>query len=271
MRRLFIISSPLLLLTGCGPAQSTFNSHGPAADRIATLSWFMTILFLVVTFIMWVLIAWGFKRRRGTLAEHAPVDAGGGQAWIGIGGLIVPLIVLSVIFIWGLKLLADFPIHGPHNEPGKPDILITGHQWWWEVEYLNDSPAKEFTTANEIHLPVGRPVNIEFHSADVIHAFWVPALHGKVDLIPGRSNFMRIEASDPGNYASSMPTCAYSSSPKSQATMRNGSSTNASPLLNQHPRRLWPGRTFSSRDPAPCATRFEGPRRVDELRPILRT
>ncbi|HEX4227573.1 MAG TPA: cytochrome c oxidase subunit II [Bryobacteraceae bacterium] len=201
MRRLSMISSPLLLLTGCGPAQSTFNPHGPAANRIATLSWFMTILFLVITFVMWVLIVWAVKRRRGTLAEHAPVDAGGGQGWIGIGGLVVPLIVLSVIFIWGLKLLADFPIHGPHNQPGKPNILITGHQWWWEVQYLNDSPDKEFTTANEIHLPVGRPINIEFQSADVIHSFWVPALHGKVDLIPGHTNFMRIEASEPGNYA----------------------------------------------------------------------
>ena len=58
--------------------QSTFNAHGPAADRIADLSWFMTILFLVVTLIMWVLIAWAFSKRRGTLAEHAPIDIGGG-------------------------------------------------------------------------------------------------------------------------------------------------------------------------------------------------
>ncbi len=180
--------------------QSTYNAHGPAAQQLANLSWFMTILFLVVTVIMWVLIAWAFKRRRGTLAEHDPVDVGGGQEWIAIGGLAVPLIILSIIFVLGLKLLADFPIHGPHHHPMKPDILITGHQWWWEVQYLNDSPANVFTTANEIHIPVDRPMNIELASNDVMHSFWVPSLHGKVDLIPGHKNFLRVEASQPGNY-----------------------------------------------------------------------
>lgn len=201
MRRLAIISLPLLFLAGCGPVQSTLNPHGPAAQRLANLSWFMTVVFLVVTLVMWVLIAWAFKRRPGTLAEHAPIDIGGGQAWIAIGGLLIPLIVLTIIFVWGLQLLSAFPIHGDHHHPAKPEILITGHQWWWQIQYLNDSPARVFTTANEIHIPVGRPINIEFRSDDVIHAFWIPALHGKVDLIPGHTNLMRIEAAQPGSYA----------------------------------------------------------------------
>lgn len=180
--------------------QSTFNAHGPAAERLAQLSWFMTILFLVITLIMWLLIAWGAKRRRGTLAEHAPVDAGGGQAWIAIGGLAIPLIVLTIIFVLGLNLLAQFPIHGPHHQPMKPEILTIGHQWWWEIQYLNDHPDQEFTTANEIHIPVGRPINIELKSYDVMHSFWIPALHGKVDLIPDHTNFVRIEASQPGSF-----------------------------------------------------------------------
>ena len=81
--------------------QSTYNTHGPAANRIAQLSWMMTILFLVVTAIMWGLIAWAAKKRRGTLAEHAPVDIGGGQMWIAIGGLAIPLVILTVIFVLG--------------------------------------------------------------------------------------------------------------------------------------------------------------------------
>ncbi len=201
MRRFTLISSLSMLLTGCAPEQSTFNAHGPAAQRIASLSWLMTILFLVITLVMWVLIAWAAKKRRGTLEEHAPVDIGGGQGWIAIGGLAIPLVVLSILFILGLRLLAEFPIHGPHHHPMKPDILIIGHQWWWEVQYLNDSPDKEFTTANEIHIPAHRAINIELESYDVMHSFWVPALHGKVDLIPGHPNFIRIEASQPGNFA----------------------------------------------------------------------
>jgi cytochrome c oxidase subunit II len=170
----------------------------------------MTAAFVMVTLVMWALIAWGFTKRRGTLAEHEPIDSGGGQAWIAIGGLAMPLLVLTVIFVLGLRLLVAFPIHGTNGDMGdkthsgmeasKPDILIIGHQWWWEVHYLDGAPNEQFTTANEIHIPARRSVNIELQSQDVIHSFWVPSLHGKVDLIPGLPNFIRIEASDPGSY-----------------------------------------------------------------------
>jgi cytochrome c oxidase subunit 2 len=193
--------------------QSTFNAHGPAAHRIAGLSLFMTILFLVVTLIMWGLLAVAFSKRRGSLTEHAPIDIGGGQAWIAIGGLAVPLLILTVIFVLGLQLLADFPIHGTRGSAmhdgmamstttaaDTPDIRIVGHQWWWEVHYLTGSQDQQFTTANEIHIPAHRAVNIELETADVMHSFWVPSLHGKVDLIPGFPNFIRIEASEAGNF-----------------------------------------------------------------------
>jgi uncharacterized membrane protein (DUF485 family) len=102
----------LLALVACDPAQSTFRAYGPAAEKLSQLSWFMTILFLVVSVIMWVLIAWAAKRKRGTLAEHAPIDVGGGQGWIAIGGLAVPLAVLTLIFVLGLNLLAEFQFTG---------------------------------------------------------------------------------------------------------------------------------------------------------------
>src|ERR1700749_2621762 len=91
-----------LLLAGCSTAQSTYHTEGHAAHEIAKLSWFMTILFLVVTAVMWVLLFVAATRRRGTLSEHAPIDSGGGQWWIAIGGLAIPLVVLSIIFILGL-------------------------------------------------------------------------------------------------------------------------------------------------------------------------
>lgn len=114
--------------------------------------------------------------------------------------------MLSVFFFFGLELLSDFPIHGMHGamhggagmQSNKPDIVIVGHQWWWEVHYLYGGLDQQFTTANEIHIPAHRPVNIELESADVMHSFWVPSLHGKVDLVPGHPNFIRIEASEPG-------------------------------------------------------------------------
>lgn len=201
MRRIVLISPMVLLLAGCDDAQSTYNAQGPAAERIVHLSWVMTILFLAISLAMWILVAWAAKRKPGTLAEHAPIDVKGGQGWIVVGGLLVPLVVLSFIFVWGLQLLSTFPIHEAMNQRTiKPDILVTGHQWWWEVQYLDGPPNERFTTANEIHIPSNEPVMIELESADVIHAFWVPSLHGKVDMIPGHPNFIRIEASHPGTF-----------------------------------------------------------------------
>jgi cytochrome c oxidase subunit II len=195
-------------LTGCESVQSTLAAHGTAAEQISHLEWFMTILFVVITGIMWILFAIAFYKRRGNLSEHELIESSGGEAWIAIGGLAIPLIVLTVIFIWGLDLLRAFPIHGMHGASHqqsmahsmKPDILIVGHQWWWEIHYLNDDKSKEVVTANELHLPVGKAMNIRMQTADVMHSFWVPALHGKVDLIPGMANYLRVEASQVGEY-----------------------------------------------------------------------
>lgn len=209
MGRLCTALSPLiaLCLTSCVTLQSTSNTHGPAAKNIARLSHAMSITFVIAIVVMWALLAIALKKKRGTLREHMPIDAGGGQAWVAIGGIAVPFLVLSVFFFMGLDLLAGFPIHGDHGAmdmgsmagKSKPDILIIGHQWWWEIHYIDD-PNHPVITANEVHIPAHRPVNIELRSADVIHAFWVPSLHGKVDLLPGNVNFIRIEASEPGNY-----------------------------------------------------------------------
>ena len=197
-----------IMLTGCRYAQSTFNVHGPAAKSIGNLSWAMTILFSVTTLIMGILLAIAFYRRRGTLAEHEPISAGGCQMRIAICGIAIPVVVLTILFVIGLSLMSDFPIHGMPGMPSssqmvgsmKPDILIVGHQWWWEIHYLNEDPSRTFVTANELHLPVGQSVNVEVTTADVMHSFWIPALNGKVDLIPGQPNFIRLMASQPGVY-----------------------------------------------------------------------
>ena len=79
-------------------------------------------------------------------------------------------------------------------------IEITGQQWWWEVRYVSDDPSRIFETAHEIHVPVGEPVRLRLRSEDVIHSFWVPAVAGKTDLIPGQTNETWIQADTPGVY-----------------------------------------------------------------------
>ncbi|ODA66761.1 Cytochrome c oxidase subunit 2 precursor [Methyloligella halotolerans] len=99
--------------------------------------------------------------------------------------------------VWTMTTLAE--VSGPPAEPAFT-IEITAHQWWWEVRYLSDQPHRIFTTANEIHIPTGEPVRFELKSADVIHSFWVPALTGKTDTIPGQVNRTWLEADEPGVY-----------------------------------------------------------------------
>jgi len=79
-------------------------------------------------------------------------------------------------------------------------INLIGHQWWWEAEYEAAVPSQRFRTANELHIPVGRPVVFKVTSRDVIHSFWVPNLHGKRDLIPGYTTSIWLQADKPGFY-----------------------------------------------------------------------
>ena len=151
-----------------GQAQSTLDPAGPAAKSLSDLSWFVFILFTAVAVVMCSLIAWVATRRRGTFDEHEPVDAGGGQLWILIGGFAIPFVILAAVFILGLRAVTRFPLHDGYVMD--PEIRLIGHQWWWEARYVGGPPNNQFVTANEIHIPVGRPVNIELSSADVIHS-----------------------------------------------------------------------------------------------------
>lgn len=178
-------------------SQSMLNPGGPAAHSISRLSWIVFLIFLVVTVVMWGLIAWIAVRHQGTFEHHASVDAEGGVSWILMGGVVVPFVILTVIFILNVDTLSGFPMH---DGEVKPEIRVVGHQWWWEIQYLSDDPSQQFTTANEIHIPAGKMVDVELVSHDVIHSFWVPRLHGKEDLIPGQPNTIRIRADQPGTF-----------------------------------------------------------------------
>lgn len=110
----------------------------------------------------------------------------------------VPLLIVAVVFAFSLRAMGK---SDPAVGDRQPDIVVTGHQWWWEVRY----PASGVVTANEIHIPAGRPVLLELRSADVIHDFWVPELARKIDLTPGAPRRIWLAADRPGVYAG---TCA---------------------------------------------------------------
>lgn len=176
---------------------SVLSPGGPAAHKLSSLGWPILLVFLFIVAVVWVLLLLVVLRRRGSLDEHAPVDAGGGERWVWIGGFLLPVLVFAAVFVATLTTLGQFPMA---HHPGQPEIEVVGHQWWWEVHYTGGGPDRRVTTANELHIPVGRPVEIEVRTTDVIHSFWVPRLHGKVDLIPGHPNRVRIQADRPGTY-----------------------------------------------------------------------
>lgn len=190
-----MLSALLLQVTG---SQSMLNPGGAAAHRISTLGWIVYITFMAVSLIMWILVAWVALRRRGSLKEHDPYNAAGGEQWILAGGIIIPLMILTAIFILSEDTMAHFPMGEKQDPP--PEIVLVGHQWWWEIQYVSGPVDQHFTTANEMHIPVGQPVDIELRTADVIHTFWVPRLHGKLDMVPGQPNMIRIKADHAGVY-----------------------------------------------------------------------
>jgi cytochrome c oxidase subunit 2 len=119
----------------------------------------------------------------------------GGERIVWIGGLAFPIVVLTGLLIYGLNVTARV---AAEPKPGEMRVRVTGEMWWWRVAYLDDQGREVIQDANEVHIPVGQPVVFELESADVIHSFWVPRLGGKTDMIPGRRNFMRLQADEAG-------------------------------------------------------------------------
>jgi cytochrome c oxidase subunit 2 len=105
--------------------------------------------------------------------------------------------VLAALFAW---TVAMSPAWKPVPPPGALVVAVTGHMWWWEVRYQDPANGAEVLTANEIRIPVGRPVYLALDSADVIHSFWVPQLAGKTDMLPGRIQHLLLSADRPGVY-----------------------------------------------------------------------
>ncbi len=175
------------------------KTYGPRADPATALTWGLMEISVAVVVIVTALVVIGvLVRRVRAPASAAPAAEPGasGLAWIYVG-LALTLVTLFVSLVWTVEVLAQI-----NSPPGKPALTleVTGHEWWWEVRYLADRPDQTFITADEIHVPVGQPVLIKLTSADVIHSFWAPALTGKTDTIPGRTNLTWLQADRAGVY-----------------------------------------------------------------------
>jgi cytochrome c oxidase subunit II len=195
---LFLLAS---LVSGCSSepisppkTPSALAPRGPNAAHLAELWWVMLALGTAIFVLVVVLLAAALLRRRRASSSTAPDSRGNvGRRWLLQGGIALPLVVLAIVFGYTIYILAALAA-----QQGQPafQIHVVGRRWWWQVDY----PAQGITTANEIHIPVGVPVQIQLESADVIHSFWVPELGGKMDLIPSRMNNVTLQADQAGVY-----------------------------------------------------------------------
>lgn len=231
--RLLLGTFGSLALAACAAACASSPGYmagtaGPAANAEATLGWWLTgtsaVVVLIVAVVLFVAVVRGRsgeERERPSARRALAVDSSGGTAasgqkaadatqgglaarhggdkgipWI-YWGSAVTLVILVAAFVGTAVTL-----RAASRPPSTPafTIDVTGHQWWWEAQYHDSLPEHAFYTANELHIPVGRPVRIRLRTADVIHSFWVPQLARKIDMVPGRQNRILLSASRPGVY-----------------------------------------------------------------------
>lgn len=178
------------------PLNYFLHSYGPASMPILHLGWAFAALLTLIFIVISLLLLWAVLHKRSAEEPAAIEREGKGMLWIYIGtGLST-----CILFALAIYMLATL------NKTSKPaqapalTLTATGYDWWWKIEYDDQDSSRRFVTANEIHIPVGRPVLVKLKSADVIHAFWVPVLAGKTQMIPGLTNQQWLQADAEGIY-----------------------------------------------------------------------
>ena len=197
----------VLACVGCGVhnAQNALDVSGPQSARIAGLWWMMLPIGITVWSIVVLVMLWGLFRMRARNGESEPRtqtiardDVRERSLTRVVGGAVaVTVVVLFVVLVSDFKVGQALTI-APATKV--VPVRIIGHQYWWEIQYPDSIPQNIVTTANELHIPVGRPIVVELASRDVIHSFWVPSLAGKKDLLPGYTRSLWFRADTAGVY-----------------------------------------------------------------------
>ena len=181
-------------------AGSIFDTAGSQAERIARLAWFIIAVSTVTYVLVLAATAIAVRRARGRasrgeLADQQPETERRLARNVTIATVATTLLLLVYVTATARTGRA---IAWPTDAERPLTIEVTGHQWWWEFRYRDSVSSNWLTTSNEMHIPIGRPVQVVLQSNDVIHSFWVPELHGKQDLIPGHKNTTWLRADKPG-------------------------------------------------------------------------
>lgn len=162
------------------------HPHGSEASTLAGVWWLMFGLGAAVYVVVGGLILWAVVHNRRDRERLADND------WIIWGGVVIPVVILAVIAVSTVRATAQLR----KAEPNAVRLEVVGKRWWWLVTYQDGG----FTTANEVHLPAGRPAEIGLDSDNVVHSFRIPELAGTLDMVPGQHNVLRFTPRTPGTY-----------------------------------------------------------------------
>lgn len=168
------------------------NPQSPQAREIFNLGVVTAVVMAVIFAVVVGIVAYALLRfPRWREGERDP-EQGRGNKTIEIVWTAIPFAIVAVLFALSARTMG---ISDPPPPPN-PDIVVIGHQWWWEARYTNSGAI----VANEIHIPVGKPLALRLDAADVLHEFWVPELARKITTVPGHPNHIWIQADKPGTY-----------------------------------------------------------------------
>ncbi|MFL5560332.1 MAG: cytochrome c oxidase subunit II [Gemmatimonadaceae bacterium] len=176
--------------------QSMVDPAGTKAAMVDHFWHFLIITASVVTAVVFLALLVAMFKRRRPVEPTEPAVQGSLTRWVS-ASVAMTLVIIVAFLVIDFRLgraIATVPARTPLH------VTVVGHQWWWEFQYPDSEPGNWITTANELHIPVGRPVLLNMSSPDVIHSFWVPNLSGKKDLIPGHATETWIEADSAGVY-----------------------------------------------------------------------
>jgi cytochrome c oxidase subunit 2 len=173
--------------------QSALDPAGAEAEAVARLFWVMVVGGALIWFAVIGTLVYATRERRRVFSEHA---AGLLILW---GGALAPSLLLALLLGYALWLMPNIRPWSAAAEQAGLRIEVNGEQFWWRVRY-HPAGGPPVDAANEIRLPVGERVELSLTSSDVIHSFWIPVLGGKMDMIPGRTNRLSLQAAKAGTY-----------------------------------------------------------------------
>lgn len=194
-RQLFLYGLLALALTGCGKDElSALKPSGPVAEMqfdLMKLSSIIMIGVFIVVMLIFTYVLIRYRKRPGQ--QGVPKQVEGNHA-LEILWTVIPFLLLIVMAV--PTVTTGFALHKEYDNKEALQVKVTAHQFWWEFEY----PDLGVATSQDLVLPVGKKIQFKVTSADVMHAFWIPALGGKIDTNPGLENPLWLQADKTGTF-----------------------------------------------------------------------